>query len=367
MTDSAMFRARLSLSVLAMAAPVAKAQTATVYGLIDVSVEHVTRVGTAGSGLTRVPSLTGALPSRIGIRGSEDLGGGIRAQFAIEQGFAPDQGTLTQGGRGWGRQAWVGLTAPWGTVSLGRQYTMLFWSLLEADVMGPALYGTGSLDAYIPNARVDNSIAYRGSFDGLMLGATFSLGRDAVNAGSAAGTHCAGEVAGDRKACGEWSVLAKFDTPAWGAAFAIDEIRGGTGALFGLNSSALTDRRTSVNGYLKLSGVKLTAGLLRRDNGGSATTPKSDLWYGGVSWPVSAALTLDAGWHTLRIKNGSSVTLTAMRASVALSRRSAVYAQGGHISNSAGSALSVSAGAGGSSPAPGGSQSAVAAGIRHSF
>lgn len=358
----------LATTFLLAAAGGAQAQSVTLYGLIDTAVERVDNVGPAGSSLTRVPSLTGTLASRIGLRGSEDLGGGLRAVFTIEQGFAPDQGTLTQGGRGWGRQAFIGIAGSWGTFSLGRQYTMLFWSLLEADIMGPALYGTGSLDAYIPNARADNALAWRGSFSGLTLGATYSLGRDLVNAGSPAGTNCAGELAGDSKACREWSALVKYDSPNWGAALALDEIRGGPGALFGLSSSDLSDQRLSANGWFKAAGIKAAVGLVRRDNGGNAATPKSDLWWLGASWPLNDALTLDAQWHTLRIKNGGgSADLLALRAQYALSRRTAVYALAGRIDNSAGLALSVSAGAGGSNPVAGAAQGALAAGLRHAF
>ena len=354
-------------ATLVLAVCGAQAQSVTIYGLVDLAVEHVTAVGSPASGLTRMPSLTGSLPSRIGLRGSEDLGAGLRAVFTLEQGFAPDQGTINQGGRAWGRQSFVGLAGNWGTVSFGRQYTMLFWSLLEADVMGPALYGTGSLDAYIPNARADNTFAYRGTFGGLTLGATYSLGRDAVNVGSPAGTNCAGESAADPQACREWSALLKYDNPAWGAALAVDEFHGGAGAFAGLTSSALTDRRVSANGYVKLGGVKLTLGLVRRENEASATTPKSDLWYTGASWPVTDLLTLEAQWHALRYQGGSDAVLGALRGTYSLSRRTALYAAWGYIDNGAGLAISVSAGAGGSNPAPGATQQALAVGMRHSF
>jgi predicted porin len=363
-----MFRSAMILAFVAALAGAARAQTVTLFGLVDASVEHVTKVGTQGSGLTRLPSLTGSFPSRIGFRGSEDLGGGLRALFTVEQGFTPDMGTLSQGGRAFGRQALVGLAGGWGTVSFGRQYTMLYWSLLEADVMGPALYGTGSLDAYIPNARADNSFAYRGSFGGLTLGATYSLGRDAVNAGNPAGTGCGGEGSGGANACREWSALLKFDSPAWGAALAVDEIRGGPGAFAGLVSASLTDRRVSANGWANFSGVKATAGLVRRDNPASTSSPKSDLWYLGAVVPAGAALTLDGELLRLAFKGSAdAATLATVRATYALSRRTALYAMAGRIANAGTLALSVSAGAAGSNPAPGATQSAFAAGVRHSF
>lgn len=357
---------------LCVASAQAQAQTpggVTLYGLIDTGVEHVTNVAATGGGLTRMPSLTGSLPSRWGLRGTEDLGGGLRTTFVLESGFAPDTGASAQGGRLFGRQAFVGLSGAWGTVSLGRQYTMLFWSLLDSDVLVPNIYSIGSLDSYIPNPRTDNAIAYRGTFSGLTVGATYSLGRDAVNAGpSPGGTNCAGENAADTKACREWSMLVKYDAASWGTALAVDKIRGGAGAFAGLTSSALSDTRVTLNGYAKVGATKIGGGLIRRDNEASAATPKSDLWYIGVAHPLNAQLTIDAQLARLSVKDSPNrATLAAVRGTYSLSKRSAIYATAGRIANDGTLALSVSAGAPGSNPAAGQSQSAVMVGIRHAF
>lgn len=367
MQRSLHIQAAAVLGALALPLGAAQAQGVTLYGIVDVAVEHITDVGPAGNGLTRVPSLTGSLPSRFGLRGAEDLGGGLRAVFTIENGFASDMGTPTQGGRFFGRQAWVGLAGPWGQLTLGRNYTMLFWSLLEADIMGPALYSSGSLDAYVPNARIDNSVAYQGRFGGFTLGATYSFGRDAVNAGPGpAGTNCAGENANDKKACREWSAMVKYDSPAFGAVAAIDEIRGGAGAFGGLTSSALTDTRVSVNGYVKLGGHKLAVGLIRRDNEGSATSPRSDLAWVGGSFPFGA-FTLDAQVFKLDFKDSANgALLPTVRGTYRFSRRTAVYASAGWIDNDGTSAFSVSGGAP-SAPVAGGSQTGLAVGMLHTF
>lgn len=366
---------RRALGVAAFAAaaalvlsPAASAQTLTLFGVFDAALERVEKVAPSGGAIHRMPSLTGSVPSRLGFRGQEDLGGGWRAVFTLEQGLTPDMGTLSQGGRAFGRQAFVGLSGPAGHFSLGRQYTMLFWSILETDVMGPHLYGTGSLDAYIPNARVDNSLAWRGSFGALTAGATYSLGRDAVNAGNPAGTNCAGEGAGGARACREWSALLKWDRPGWGAAAAVDSIRGGAGAFGGLTSPALKDRRFSVNGYVKSGALKATLGLIRRDNDAPGAVRESDLWYAGLVYSLTPKLVLDGQWHRLDFKGSADgATLWAARATYSLSRRTAVYGTWGRIANEGGLALSVSAGAGGSAPAPGAAQQAMAVGVRHAF
>lgn len=359
----------VTAAALLTAAGASQAQTVTVYGLLDASVEHLTNVGAAGGSLTRMPGLTGSVPSRLGLRGSEALGDGLRAVFTIEQGLGLDSGTLNQGGRSWGRQAFVGLAGDWGTLTLGRQYSMLFWSQTEADILGPAAYGSGSLDSYLPNARVDNAIAYRGIFGGLTVGATWSFGRDAVNAGpSPSGTNCAGESADDGQACRQWSVLAKYDAAAWGVAAAVDEIRGGTGAFAGLTGSALTDRRATVAGWARFDALKLGAGVIARRNEGSAATPRSRLWYVGAAYALTPALTIDGEWFKLDYRSSDNgARLVAVRATYGLSKRTAVYATAGHIGNEGTLALSVSNAAAGNGPAAGGSQSGFAVGVRHAF
>ncbi len=355
--------------VLSLGTGAASAQPVTLYGIIDSSVEVVNKIGVAGDTLVRLPAQTGTVPSRVGLRGGEDLGGGLRAVFALEHGFAPDAGINTQGGRVWGRQAWVGLAGRWGTLSLGRQYTMLFYSLLEADLLGPNMYSSGSLDAYIPNARVDNAIGFRGGAGPLTVGATHSFGRDTVNAGpSPGGTNCAGERAGNARECRAWSALVKFDPAGWGAALAIDAQRGGPGAFAGLVRSELTDTRLSANGYVKLGPTKLAAGLLRRDNQGNVATPRSDLWYAGAAWTATAQLTLDGQLYRLDFDGSANRSLLlAARVQFALSRRTTLYATAGAIDHQGTLDLSVSGGAPGSNTAPGGSQQGVSLGLRHVF
>ncbi|MDC8784388.1 porin [Roseateles koreensis] len=356
-------------------AGVAQAQSVNIYGLIDVGVEHISKVGASGANLTRVPSNTGTLPSRLGFRGNEDLGNGMNAVFTLEMGLAPDQGTLGQGGRAFGRQAFVGLSGGWGAVTLGRQYTMLYWSLMDADILGPSVFSAGSLDAYLPNARHDNALVYRGRFGGLSVGASYSLGRDTVNAGpSPVGTNCPGEST-DTKACRAWSAMVKYDSDSWGAALAYDTGNGRTvgaapDAIFGgLTSSSKSDSRLTINGYAKLGEVKLGAGVIRRTNDGDAIKPKSDLWFVGASYPVNTSLSAEAAYMGLRYTNVSQrdSSILAARLVYKLSMRTAVYGQVGAINNDALAAVSVSGGAPGSNPVAGASQTGLSLGVRHSF
>lgn len=364
---------------LALLGSAASAQSSvTLYGIVDVAVEHLSKTGPNGDSLTRMPGLTGSVPSRFGLRGAEDLGGGLRAGFTLESGFGADTGSFNQGNRLFGRQAYVSLSGNWGSVMLGRQYTMLFHGLLGSDILGPNAFGSGSLDVYIPNARTDNAIGYLGTFSGVTVGGTYSTGRDTSTAGNPGGTNCGGENAADKKACREWSALLKYDSPTWGAALAVDEIRGGAGswAPASLTSSDLTDRRISLGAYAKVAGVKWGAGLLSRDNDGSSakqhdgisTAKRSDMWYVGAAYPVTPKLTVDGQVFRLRYKDSANKSLLfALRGTYALSKRTALYATAGSIDNSGTQTLSVSNAAAGGTTVAGGNQLGFATGIRHAF
>ncbi|WP_059414993.1 porin [Cupriavidus basilensis] len=357
-----------ALCACAAGASHAQAQSVTLYGVVDTGIEFVSGVGAARDHLVRMPGLAGTVPSRWGLRGTEDLGGGLKSQFVLESGFAPDAGTSNQGGRLFGRQAWVGLSGSWGQVALGRQYTMLFWSMLEPDMLGPNTFGSSSLDSYLPSTRADNAISYKGSFGGLTVGGTYSFGRDTVNAGpSPSGANCAGENPADQRACREWSVLLKYDTSWWSVSAAYDSLRGGPGAFGGLTSSRLRDDRLTVNGYVNFKNGKVGGGLLRRDNDGSAT-PRSDLWFLGASYALTPAFSVDAEAFYLRFRHSADKAwLYAARATYALSKRTSVYGTAGFLDNRGNLALSVSSGAIGANPAPGGNQLGAMVGIKHIF
>lgn len=130
-----------AIALAGLSAPgLVTAQSVTLYGMVDVGVESVSNVAPAGGRLMRMPSNTGLFPSRFGLRGREDIGGGLSAVFTLENGFLPDTGGLSQGGRFFGRQAHVGLSGDWGAMTVGRQSTMMFWSTLDADLAGPSVY-----------------------------------------------------------------------------------------------------------------------------------------------------------------------------------------------------------------------------------
>lgn len=104
--------------------------------------------------------------SRVGVQGSEDLGGGLSAEFRFEMGFDVDDGDDES--KFFGRQARVGLKGGFGRIRLGRQYDTIFYTAVDQDLTGYAFYANqygfaGS------SGRLDNMVEYHNKFGGFEL------------------------------------------------------------------------------------------------------------------------------------------------------------------------------------------------------
>ena len=137
----------------AVAAPAWAQSNVRIYGILDVSVDHLR--SSNGTSLTRMAQ-TGHVPSRFGFDGSEDLGNGLKATFALEGGFGVDTGTSLQGGRLFGRSAYVGLGSErLGTVRFGRQYSVMQAALVSYD---PDFFSTFSTALAMQLSNTDQTI-----------------------------------------------------------------------------------------------------------------------------------------------------------------------------------------------------------------
>ncbi|MES2258758.1 MAG: porin [Pseudomonadota bacterium] len=339
----------------------------TLYGLLDEGVEHVHGVslgnGKSGSDY-RVGAGTAA--SRWGLRGSEDLGGGLQAVFTLEGGISVDTGAQGQG-RLFGRQAWVGLAGDFGTVTIGRQYAMRYYALLDADIFGAGAQGLGSIDPGIPNARIDNAIAYRGKLGAFSGGVNYSVGRDTVNTSSVAGSNCPGETS-DSKQCREWSAMAKYDGGNWGVVSGYEKQYGGTAATYGgLTAPDKTDSRLTVNAYYQKEQARFGAGWLKRINEGIAT-PKSDLYWLAGAVPVYGAFVIDGMVAQLKYRDSpNGARLYALRADYLLSKRTMLYLGAAFVNNSGALAIAATTNPPATAPLPGGSQQSIFTGVKHTF
>ncbi|MBV6321180.1 porin [Duganella violaceipulchra] len=147
--------------VLALGAATAQAQSSVaIYGIVDAAIVG-DRGGSAGN-LTKVTSGAGSA-SRIGFRGSEELGGDMSAFFTLEAGTKIDTGEIDAAGTIFNRQALVGLKTAIGSIALGRQYTPYHTTLV--NIVDPFNTGyAGSSKNLFPdsgtNIRTSNTISY---------------------------------------------------------------------------------------------------------------------------------------------------------------------------------------------------------------
>ncbi|WER50214.1 porin [Cupriavidus sp. WKF15] len=153
------------------------------YGLISTGILYANNQN--GHSQVQMPNGPMQTP-RWGMRGTEELGGGNIAFFTLEGGFAIDTGTLSQGGRLFGRQAFIGLQSPeLGTVTLGRQYDLpaaTLWPYESGTQF--AAFGThiGDSDNVFNTFRVNNTIAYKSpSYGGFQVSGMLSLGEQPGN------------------------------------------------------------------------------------------------------------------------------------------------------------------------------------------
>lgn len=190
-----MKKSLVALSVLAaFSAPAFSQTNVTIYGVVDAGFSYSDSGAPSSARRTGLDSGMQS-GSRLGFRGTEDLGGGLKAIFTLENGFSLDTGTLGQGGRLFGRQAFVGISGGFGAVKLGRQYNPIRPALESIDPFGFGLAGNISnvFDAH--GERADNTINYTtpnfGGFSGQLA---WSLG----------------EVAGDSSAGRQWGISAGY-------------------------------------------------------------------------------------------------------------------------------------------------------------
>ncbi len=149
---------------------VASAQSSvTIFGILDLAARQV-KNGAAGSRSSL--STDNTATNRLGIRGVEDLGGGLRASFHIEGSVGTDTGTgggANNSGAAaqWNRVSTIGLTGGFGEVRLGRDYTPTFYTHVGFDPFAAAgvaaqinLMGATSGSPSRTLVRADNSIGY---------------------------------------------------------------------------------------------------------------------------------------------------------------------------------------------------------------
>ena len=336
-----MKKSLIALAVLASSGAAMAQSSVTLYGLVDAYVGHTsttttTYVGTVGTSVKtnqNVVNSSGANNSRWGLKGTEDLGNGLKANFVLESGFATDDGTAV--GAQFGRQAFVGLSGDFGAVSLGRQYTAYFAlytatnNLYDTNLATTsAVWGRGIAKH---SDRASNSIAYTSPvFSGVSGAVVIGLGEDKAPGVPVSQNN---------------SLHIKYANGPVLAGYAYQEEKTG----------AATNKYNLLAGSYDFGVAKLTAGFNMAKN----NTLKDKEYQVGVSAPFGAA-TVAAGYSYSKSEvTATSVTSKAQGLSLlgtySLSKRTTLYAglNATNFKNGAGNTTNKS--------------SVVAAGVRHTF
>ncbi|SEC70819.1 Outer membrane protein (porin) [Burkholderia sp. WP9] len=155
----------------------------TLYGTLDTGLDYISnqKAGTGGKSNWMMES-GNVSTDRWGLRGNEDLGGGLSAIFDLENGFNIDSGKFSNGGDEFGRQAWVGIASTqWGSVTMGRQYDFLVDFVAPLSATGSG-FGGNIADHPFDNdnlnndLRMNNSVKLRSAtYDGVTLGGAYAF------------------------------------------------------------------------------------------------------------------------------------------------------------------------------------------------
>ncbi len=335
-----MKKSLLALAALTAFAGAASAQSSvTLFGIVDLAAQQVKNNGVTMQKLAQ----DGINSSRLGFRGVEDLGGGLRAGFWIEGALNPDTGNAA--GQTWQRRSTVSLLGGFGELRLGRDYTPSFWNHTIFDVFGTngvgselniySLAGAGATTLVRANNTIGYFLPALGGFYGQVqvaapegttgnkyFGARFGYGAGPVNAAFAYGKNKkSGTMTSD---VNEWNVGASYNL--------------GFMSILGQYSKSTADvAPTSVKSWTLGLAIPVGAGTIQGSYG------KTDVTLGAAT---------------------PSATQIAVGYQYDLSKRTALYAHYSQIKNDSGLAFAVA-----SPPANASGQKSTGMefGLRHSF
>ncbi len=330
----------------------AQSSEVVIFGVIDTGIQYQSHAGPGGQGSAYQMTTGNTAASRWGLRGTEKLGGGLSAIFALDGGFNSDVGTSAQGGRLFGRQAWVGLQGNWGALTLGRQNNTLLDLFVPLEPTRYSTYGLLPQDVQFFN-RVDNSVKYTGNFGNLTVTGLYSAGYDSTVANGA-------EVPGAPRIGQEFSVGSSYTIGKLGMAAAYDQRRGNSAATQG------QVERRYVGALLWTDGpFTATAGYRFLQGSVSGPSVRSNLYWLGAGYNFTPAWVVRAGIYRTDVRNSPDGAMSyALTTEYSLSKRTTLFLNGSYLENKGRSAFSVVIGGTGYA---GVSQTAVVTGVRHIF
>lgn len=329
-----MKKTMIALAALGAMAGAAHAQsTVTLYGLVDVYVGQASAKASL-SGVTSSVKMAGLESgglngSRWGLRGSEDLGGGLKANFQLESSISADTGAST----GFTRTSKVGLSGGFGSIDFGRQYTRVFNLLDTYDAQGTdsfsAAYNAVSSGALNTSVRWDNSVVYSApAMGGFSASAQYAFGEN----GTASVTPGLAGVSSGRSL----GLLAGYSTGPVSVHAAYETTKNGNPAVAAI-ANAPSTKTTAVGVSYDFGVLKAYAQFMNQKDG-MANGVRENAYVLGMSVPMGAG-TLNAGFGGEQQKTAGVKSSKASSFGVEyrydLSKRTTVYAALGHVKETA--------------------------------
>jgi len=341
----------LALAAIAASSAAFAQSSVTLYGVVDASLESVKGDDT----VTRVSS-DNLASSRLGFKGTEDLGNGLKANFVLEASIKPDTG-VADSSRFFGRQAWVGVAGSFGELRLGRQDTSIGLLAGNSSILGVKGYDDLKIAKTFSGVgyrRTDNAITYilPKFVDGLSAQVQYSTAADYTKTDN-------GETAGSKR--GEHYGL--------NVQYAANGFSAGLGYISAKNDVAGDIKDTGLLAYLGYDfGVAKLTGYFEQDKQ-DKQAEKRQLIGGRVDVPVGKDFKLQAS--VSQVKDASfgkaadeDATIVALKGVYNLSKRTSVYGLFTNVSNDKGTKLALN----GSSLSAGDKSSrGFAIGLSHKF
>lgn len=283
-----MKKSLIALAVLASVAGVAQAQSSvSVYGVVD-AVLHKDK------GVPAKLTSGGVSGSRLGFKGTEDLGGGLKANFLLEHGFNVDTGTQRTAGSSFDRQAYVGLGGGFGEVKLGK-----IWSAYD-DISGAT---NPMFDSVL---SVENSIW---ASTGYVANPSNGIYYASPSFGGVSGAFSTNLKEGTGNQSNAFHVKYEGGPVYAGVAYQVDKTFAGD------------TKFTRVNGSYDLGVAKLLAGYGNVKAGSAKTT---DLSF-GADIPLGSSLTLSTGYASSKLDGAERASGLTLGVAYSLSKRTTVY------------------------------------------
>jgi len=271
----------IALAVASLvSAPVFAQSNVTLYGTFDAGVRHVDNTNGNGDSLTSMNSSGTYNSNRWGMTGSEDLGGGMKANFTLEGGFLTGTGQMDDNNTLFRRKQIVGLSGSWGRLDMGRNYTAIFYTTGAYDPLKYKYTGIIPI-AGLDGARRNNDIQYTSnSMNGFVVRAEYALG----------------EVAGKSGGGGTSEIALSYANGPFSFGTAYGSQKDAT--------DTLTTKNWTLGGKYSMAPFEFMAGydVKKADKAGGGTGDTKNWWLGG-RYQMAGANALSLGYYDTKTTN----------------------------------------------------------------